>query len=104
MDFVPLSYLLEGNLFIRGGLPGKLDLQVRTDRCRTRGVFRQASADCYDREFAAAGHLKRMEIPVAVAGIERFYRHCDKEIALTRVADAFPLRRMAHALHLMKRM
>ena len=94
---------MEWDLFIVGGLSGKLNLQVGMKRCRSGYVFGQTRAHSNDRKLPAARYLKRVKIAVAVAGIEGLNRYRDQEIALSRVANALPFRRMADAFNLMQR-
>ena len=92
-----------GNLFVMGGLAGKLDLQIGMDRRGERGCFRQPSAHGDHGKLRPARHLKHVQIAVAVPRIKGLDGHGDQKIALPGVADAFASRRMAYALALMQR-
>ena len=60
---------------------------------RAIGCARVTMGNC-----AAARHLKHVKIAVAVPRIERLHRYRDQEIALSGVANALALRRMADAI------
>ena len=55
-------------------------------------------------KLSSTRHLKHVKIAVAVAGIERFDRHCYQEIALSSMANALAPRRVAHPIELMQGM
>ena len=48
------------------------------------------------------GYLEHVQVAVAIAGLERFHRHRDQEVALSGMADAFAARGMAYCIDLME--
>ena len=102
VSLAALSLQLEGNLLVLGGLASELNLQIGVDRRRCRGRFGQASAYGDYGKLRAARDLQHVKIAVAVSGIKRLDGYRDQELALARVANAFPFRRMAHTLGLMQ--
>jgi hypothetical protein len=45
-----------------------------------------------------------VQIAVAVAGVKRLYRHCDQEVAFSRMTNGLAAGSMAHPIGLMQRM
>ena len=98
-----VCFQFEVDLFVLGSLAGKLNLQIYVDGRRSGCRFRHARADRDERKLGAAGYLKHVKIPVAVARVKGFHWHRDQELALTCMANAFPFRLMADTLSLMQR-
>src|SRR6266699_2264467 len=89
---------------IMRGLAGTFDLQIRVDRVRERGPFRQLCPHRDDRKLTAPRCLQNVQVAVTVTGIKGFDRHRDQKVTTPGLTSPPTSRRMAHAIDLVQRM
>src|SRR5208283_5548641 len=94
----------ERNLLVLGSLAGKLNFEIGADGRGCGGRFGQAGPHNHHGKLRPARHLDHMKVAVTVSGVKRLDRHCDQEIALSRMTNSLTSRRVAHPLALMQRM